>query len=174
MFLANSWPTSNEWNVPPFCSHYQNNSTSFPGLLGWRFNFYCTIDVLFHISQNASRVDNSWLWRIMLRIFFPFPSPLNNTMNTVPLCKLHVTVRNNKQSTFDVLQSAGRGPNWLFSKYSLFDDSVSIILSRVVVERFTLDTLGSLAKTQRQAWRANWVWTERLRKTELIGQTEWW
>ena len=33
MFLANSSPTSNEWNVPPFCSHYQNNSTSSPGLL---------------------------------------------------------------------------------------------------------------------------------------------
>ena len=33
MFSANSSPTSNEWNVPPFCSHYQNNSTSSPGLL---------------------------------------------------------------------------------------------------------------------------------------------
>ena len=56
----------------------------------------------------------------------------------------------------------------MFSKYSLFDDSVSIILSPVAVERFTLDTLlevklakekplGSLAKTQKHALRANWV-----------------
>ena len=98
--------------------------------------------------------------------FFPFPSPLNNTMIAVPLCKL--PVRNNKRSTFDVLQSTGRGADGLFFKYSLLDDSVSIILSPVVVERFTLDTLlevklakekplGSLAKTQKHALRANWV-----------------
>ena len=54
---------------------------------------------------------------LCLGFFFPFPSPLNNTMNAVPLCKL--TVRNNKQSTFYVL-------HWLFLKYSLFDDSASI------------------------------------------------
>ena len=56
----------------------------------------------------------------------------------------------------------------MFFKYSLLDDSVSIILSPVVVERFTLDALlevklakekplGSLAKTQKHALRANWV-----------------
>ena len=44
MFLANSSPTSsswNEWNVPPFCIHYQNNSV--------------------HMSQNSSKFDRQWL-----------------------------------------------------------------------------------------------------------------
>ena len=38
MFLANSSPISsswNEWNVPSFCTHCQNNSISSPGLLQW-------------------------------------------------------------------------------------------------------------------------------------------
>ena len=33
--VSSSW---NQWNVPPFWSHYRNNSTSSPGLLGERFN----------------------------------------------------------------------------------------------------------------------------------------
>ena len=41
-----SW---NKWNVRHFCFHNQNNSTSFPGFLGWRcFNLQlcCTFDVI--------------------------------------------------------------------------------------------------------------------------------
>ena len=37
MFLAFISPSSyswNEWNIRHFCFHNQNNSTSFPGLLG--------------------------------------------------------------------------------------------------------------------------------------------
>ena len=42
MFLANTSPISslqNRWNVPPFCTHYKNNSISCPGLLWLTIQF---------------------------------------------------------------------------------------------------------------------------------------
>ena len=144
MFLANSSPTSNEWNVPPLCSHYQNNSTLSPGLLGWRLNY---LAILLHDWRRFSHIAKCFqIWStvvgsVMNNAWDFSPSPPLSTIpwNAVPLCKL--PVRNKKQSTFDVLQNRRRGPDWFFSKYSLFDDRVSTILSTVVVERFTLDNL---------------------------------
>ena len=54
MFLANCSPiysSWNEWNFLSFFTHYQNNSTSSPGLLSCK------------IVPNL--VDNSWLWWMM-------------------------------------------------------------------------------------------------------------
>ena len=52
MFLAIISPSSyswDEWNVRHFCFNNQNNSTSSPGLLGWRYTHLqgsCTFDVI--------------------------------------------------------------------------------------------------------------------------------
>ena len=65
--LASSLPVSssrNQWKVPPFCTHYQKNSTSCQvfsvncpvfGQLCWR------IDVIFHKSQTYSKFGQQLL-----------------------------------------------------------------------------------------------------------------
>ena len=85
MFLANSSPTSNEWNVPPLCSHYQNNSTLSPGLLGWRLNY---LAILLHDWRRFSHIAKCFqIWSTIVGSvmnyawdFSPLPSLLNNTM----------------------------------------------------------------------------------------------
>ena len=45
--------------VPPFCSNYQNNSTSSPGSLGQRFNNLrpgCTFDVILTSSVQYDKI----------------------------------------------------------------------------------------------------------------------
>ena len=62
MFLDNISP----WNeqiipptIPPFCSHYQNNSTSSPGFHGQQFNNLqpgCTFDVILTSSFHYDKI----------------------------------------------------------------------------------------------------------------------
>ena len=68
MFLANSCPISslwNKWNVPPFCTHYQNNSTLSQVFsvtncsVFWQL--HCRIDVIFLILKNSSKFGQQYL-----------------------------------------------------------------------------------------------------------------
>ena len=67
MFLANSSPVSssrNEWKVLPFCTHYQNNSTScqvFSVNCPVFWQLCCRIDVIFHKSQTSSKFGQQLL-----------------------------------------------------------------------------------------------------------------
>ena len=59
-FWANSSPISfswNEWNVPPFCIHYQNNSNSIL-LHHWRHHFT-------YRKILPNWVNGSWFWWII-------------------------------------------------------------------------------------------------------------
>ena len=79
MFLANSSPISpswNEWNFPPFCTQYQNNGTSSPGILGltvqFSSNYAAQLTSFLACRKNLPNLFKStWLWWIMQEVAWP-------------------------------------------------------------------------------------------------------